>query len=406
MRHKEAKTIGFVKAFSVPGISHTVTTKSYLRKLLSTILILGTFGVGVWTVSNAVSDFYRFYTITDTRWVTPDNVTFPAITICTPGLYLRNLYRNGSVIGEEEKITSGSDISRIRHFLDFKSHYYLLFNDSNHIDYFVSYSAFRPPIDCFRFNGFTNKSVGLLKASLSQHVYLVKVNEFYIEDISENEYYNYSFPNKVLFVFIGDNYLNSLERLYSLNLFMNVHHEIEIQKESTEMKLPEPYNRCMKASVDEPNHRWNCVEACIHKKVAARYNCTFHSSLFHVPGLKQCIKTGLFGTFSYLSEFSDVCLKECPLTSCFYEKFSLKTLPVPKVLNERTCNFSDTCNWSDFTFTFGIFSFLNISQIPKTDPFTFLNNIGGGLGLFMGIALPNVIEFIQFISEIIVILLF
>jgi hypothetical protein len=402
----KAKTIGYVKAFSVPGISHIVTTKSYLRKLLSTILILGTFGVGVWTISNAVSDFYRFDTITDTRWVTPDNVTFPAITICTPGLYSKNLTRNGSVIESELINIADTGVSLISHFLDFerKADHYL--NVRNNIDYFVSYSAFRPPIDCFRFNGFTNKSVGLLKASLSRHVYLVKVNEFYIKDISENEYYNYSFPNKVLFVFIGDNYLNSFNQLYSLNLFMNVHHEIEIQKESTEMKLPEPYNRCKKASVDEPNHRWNCVEACIYKEVATKYNCTFPLSLFHIPGLKQCIKTGLSGTFSYLREFSDVCLKECPLTSCFYEKFSLKTLPVPKVLNERTCNFSDTCNWSDFTFTFGIFSFLNISQIPKTDPFTFLNNIGGGLGLFMGIALPNVIEFIQFISEIIVILFF
>ena len=393
----KAKTIGYVKAFSVPGISHIVTTKSYLRKLLSTILILGTFGVGVWTISNAVSDFYRFDTITDIRWVTPDNVTFPAITICTPGLYLRNLYRNGSVIGEEEKITSGSDISRIRHFLDFKSHYYLLFNVSNHIDYFVDYSSVNPSFDCFRFNGFTNKSVGLLKASSDEIVYFVKVNEFYIEDISENEYFNFSIYGKFLFAFIGDNYLNSYQDVYSHQLSMNFHYEIEIQKESTEMKLPEPYNRCKKASVDEPSHRWNCFEACIYKGVATKYNCTFPLSLFLIPGLERCIEMGKYGEFSYLSEFYDVCLNECPLESCFYEKFSLIT---------QSCNFSDTFNRSDFTFTFGIFSFLNISQIPKTDPFTFLNNIGGGLGLFMSIALPNVIEFLQFISEIIVILFF
>jgi len=30
----------------------------------------------------------------------------------------------------------------------------------------------------------------------------------------------------------------------------------------------------------------------------------------------------------------------------------------------------------------------------------FLNNIGGGLGLFMGIAFPTLIEFLQFILEI------
>jgi len=350
--------------------------------------------------------------------VTPDNVTFPAITICTHGLYWSEQYRNGSFItGSQKKINiADTGVSLISYFLDFETndHYegYRFHNFSNHIDYFVDYSSFmfnifpQAALDCFRFNAFTNKSVGLLKATSSQPAYLFKVNEFYIKDISENEYYNYSFPNKVLIVFIGDNYLNSLNQLYSLTLYMNVHHSIDIQKDSTEMKLPEPYNRCKKASVDEPSHRWNCFEACIYKGVATKYNCTFPLSLFHIPGLKQCNKTGLNGTFSYLGEFSDVCLNECPLESCFYEKFSSKTLSFPKVLKGRACNFSDTCNWSEFSFAMPTLSSLNISQIPKTDPFTFLNNIGGGLGLFMGIALPNVIEFIQFISEIIVILFF
>ena len=40
-------------------------------------------------------------------------------------------------------------------------------------------------------------------------------------------------------------------------------------------------------------------------------------------------------------------------------------------------------------FYFRDLSTLNITQIPKTDAFTFLNNIGGGLGLLIGIALPQ-----------------
>ena len=92
---------------------------------------------------------------------------------------------------------------------------------------------------------------------------------------------------KFLFAFIGDNYLNSYQDVYSHQLSMNFHYEIEIQKESTEMKLPEPYNRCKKASVDEPNLRRICVDACIYKEVAAKYNCTFPLSLFHIPGLER-----------------------------------------------------------------------------------------------------------------------
>jgi len=47
-----------------------------------------------------------------------------------------------------------------------------------------------------------------------------------------------------------------------------------------------------------------------------------------------------------------------------------------------------------------------MTQIPKTDLFTFINNIGGGLGLFMGIAFPNIIEFPQFTFEIFLIAFF
>ena len=57
-------------------------------------------------------------------------------------------------------------------------------------------------------------------------------------------------------------------------------------------------------------------------------------------------------------------------------------------------------------FSFIDFSSLYMTQIPKTDLFTFINNIGGGLGLFMGIAFPNIIEFPQFTFEIFLIAFF
>jgi len=377
-----------------------VTTKSCIIKLLSIILILGTFVVGVWIISKSVSDFYKFDTITDIRGVSPDNLTFPAITICVLGVYWRTTNRNGSVI-KRDRILSG-EFPLISNFLDFNYNpaNHLSFNVSNHIDYFVFYHDIYYPLDCFRFNAFTNKSVGLLKAISNQRLYRVKVNEFYVKNISKNEYYNYSIDlsinlSKYSMVFIGDNYLNSLKNTYPLSLPMNFHHEYRIKKESTEIRLPEPYNRCKEASVNEPNHRWNCIEACIYKQVATNYNCSFPLSLFHIPGLKPCPQMASWTTaLSYLGKFSDVCKKKCPLESCFYEKFSLTVEYSEKILQANTT----------FIFYFSDFSSLNISQIPKTDPFTFLNNIGGGLGLFMGIALPNLIEFLQFISEIIVIL--
>ena len=82
---------------------------------------------------------------------------------------------------------------------------------------------------------------------------------------------------------------------------------------------------------------------------------------------------------------------QCP-ESCYTVKFASDyTRHEKEDLRERDVN---------FYFSFRDFSYLNISQIPKTDVFTFVNNIGGGLGLFMGIAFPNLVEFIHFVIEI------
>jgi hypothetical protein len=60
-------------------------------------------------------------------------------------------------------------------------------------------------------------------------------------------------------------------------------------------------------------------------------------------------------------------------------------------------------NESMLMFNIADFSYLNITQNAKIDSWTFINNIGGGLGLFMGIALPNFVEFFQFIANILII---
>ena len=133
----------------------------------------------------------------------------------------------------------------------------------------------------------------------------------------------------------------------------------------------------------------NCIEACFFKEIKNKYNCTFQETLFSIQGFSQCVHEYLV----LKKEFSASCKTKCPLESCFSEKF--------------TFDYATIASELDFTrlrFYLRDLSFLNITQIPKTDPFTFLNNIGGGLGLFMGIAFPNLIEFFQFIMEIVLII--
>jgi hypothetical protein len=368
-----------------------VTTESYLLKLLWTVVILCVFGVGFENISEAVADYYKYDKITNIERVYPENVTFPAITICTDQGYARGHYRNGSLIR-----TNRVSTNLLKHFLEFRNTYFYSLktqsnlNVNNHLDIFkINHTFFGSIFDCLRFNAATNKSVELLKASKIEDGPGIFLNNFYTENTSDIEYYNYTFLSDNFLVFVGDNSLNSFENLQYLQLNSSSSYEIEIEKVSIETKLPEPYNSCKKSSVDEPYHQMNCIEACTYKEIKNKYNCTFQLTLFSIQGFKQC----MLNYSEQQREYSEICLEECPSESCFSERFNF---------DSTTKSF--TQDSTAFLFYFRDLSTLNITQIPKTDPFTFLNNIGGGLGLFMGIAFPNLIELCQFILEIVLII--
>jgi len=109
--------------------------------------------------------------------------------------------------------------------------------------------------------------------------------------------------------------------------------------------------------------------------------------LFAIPGLAHC---GYEGKLLY-KEFLAVCQKGC-LQNCYSVSFTadIKSTVASDELSSQIV----------FRFSFSDLSSLTITQVPKIDEFTFLNNIGGGLGLFMGISFPILIEFIEFTAEI------
>ena len=55
-------------------------------------------------------------------------------------------------------------------------------------------------------------------------------------------------------------------------------------------------------------------------------------------------------------------------------------------------------------FRFMSFDFEELSEIPKMNFFTLISNIGGALGLFIGLQFLSFIEFIEFLIEVFFIL--
>ncbi len=172
---------------------------------------------------------------------------------------------------------------------------------------------------------------------------------------------------------------------------------------SVETKLPEPYNKCK----ERPYNQMHCIEKCVYKWMERKYNCTLPETLFTIQGAKECKESALDRAESSYTrnEYFDECKGECPLEDCHSKKLSHEYLDDSSLFENEM-----TSTWIKdlivLSFYLRDFSYLNITQIPKTDVFTFINNIGGGLGLFMGLAFPNFVEFFQFIVDILAIAIF
>ncbi len=363
-----------------------VTTDNKAFKVVWTILVLIAVTVGFYNIAEVKNDYFNFDVITNIERTTPDNGTFPAITICTYDRYRKDRYRNGTIINGS--ITLG-DISNLNKTIRFR---YLnnFVNMTNRLDFFKipqpDPNLANVNYDCFRFNAANNKSIYLITSNSSLDYYFVQIRNHYIERISDNEYFNYSLFYPFFPILITDNYLNSFEKAKPLFLELDTRHEIKIGISSTESKLAEPYNPCKESSSEQPYHQMNCIEACIFAQIKVKYNCTYNS-LFAIDGLQQCPRN--LGLIKLKDELSLGCKRECP-ESCNFKAFSFSSFNTLRSASDFT----------QFYFTIPDLSSLNITQIPKMNGFAYICNIGGALGLFMGISFLNIVEIIEFIIDI------
>ena len=393
----KAKAIEYFKSMPIPGIRLIVTTNNNFFRAAWIILMIISVAFGIYNIVLSVNNFYKFETVTNIKRVETMNVTFPAVTLCFLHTYKRDHYRNGTLVGSKEILIKNDNVSRIYNFLDFNSTRLYdnrdladFRNVSTHLDFFKVFREL--DFDCFRFNAATNKSLELFTAKTMDMTYIFILKSMYIEQISVNEYYNYSFNprstrlNPDFDIYVGDNYLNSFEKIGFHKAEGNRFNLVEIAKDSVETKLPEPYNQCKEYLTNDHYHQSNCIETCISDEIKNKYSCTFVQSLFAIPGLKDC---NFVGELLY-KEFLSGCQKQCP-ESCYSERFTADI-----VSSELSSELSGQ-TW--FRISLRDLTSLTITQVPKIDEFTFINNIGGGLGLFMGISFPTLIDFIEVIAE-------
>jgi len=225
--------------------------------------------------------------------------------------------------------------------------------------------------DCIRFNHYSNKSDSVLYAAERLNDYL----SFQID-------LNVNFTN--FYVCLSDNYDNILDWSQYVTTSYNVGGDYEIAyKKEVEYKLGEPYNQCQNVS-DLTYRQTNCIAECKNENFERNYNCALRN-FYSTPRYSFCNSN-----VSLSSEFDSVCRKKCP-KECTTIKFN--TLVSNPQLNPSSPEELNFYVWPlDL-------NYIEISQTPKMSGFSLMNEIGGALGLFVGITCLSLLEFLEFFFE-------
>ena len=226
--------------------------------------------------------------------------------------------------------------------------------------------------DCIKFNHFINRSdTKLFIAYSSEDTFIFEI------DLSTKF--------KRLRVFLSDNYNNILDWSQYLTSCYNVKgfYSIALKKE-LEIKLEEPYNQCQNIS-DITYRQVNCLVLCKNNNFLSRYNCTLRN--FYSNLTRSTCNRNISNTL----EFESDCLQQCP-KECTTTKFD--------ILHNNPDLVSNSSDKLTFHIWYLDLNYIEIRQTPKMSDFSLLNEIGGALGLFVGVTFLSILELLEYLFEV------
>jgi hypothetical protein len=409
------KTSKLLKVSTFHGLPNIVRAKKAIIIIMWIIVTFLSTCAGSYFIIDDIIDFFKYNTVTTLQEVYEQQSQFPTISIC--GYPPLNMSIDKLFLRVRFDRIDETNLSKI--FEEFNDNVYG---------------------KCFRYNSGRNmykETNDILNATKSGKPNNLKMN-FYV-DIPDG----YDFSELLIFI---HNHSSPPYEMENGGYFLKPgswnYYEIEREFYSI---LDEPYNHCLK---DVSSFKLNktlidfiiksnsiysqdyCYNLCSYLYALEESNCSCASNLLNFD--KDCLRNAIdiFESQSkkcvseYLRIFYekyqyDKCFKYCPL-ECESTNFIINTY------NEQLPDFGNISlkaksdiglhNFSTyeevnkhFIVLYIYYKNLNykfISQNPKTEMFNFISNIGGILGVFLGISFLSFIEIIEIIYEIIITLFF
>jgi hypothetical protein len=396
------------------GIPNLVRTRNLFILIMWSICTIISACVGSYYVLKSITDFLKYDTVTKFEVINEKEVPFPAISICALPSFNTTINKIIKKIYFDDVLQS---------------------NFSNYFEEYIDVVKGK----CFRYNSgknIHNKSYEIqnstIKGLKNSFRLILNIQTPVSNDYSQISLFIHNQSQPPIDLFARSFWLLS----GSLNFF-------ELDRVYYK-KLPAPYSNCLNdvnsfhsnKTIIDILHRQNrvytqddCFNKCSHLFALEESDCSCNSSLndFSINCISNVYNKQFFNKTmekcisEYLKEFrkkfqDEKCREYCPL-ECDSMNYIINSyteqiaLSGNISLNSRSFIESDDFgtyeelkkSYFAIRIYYNELKYTLISEEPKTEIFNFISDIGGILGLFLGISFLSFIEIFEIIFEIMLI---
>ena len=439
---------------TVHAVPNITRTKNKLVIILWSIFLFFSTGICSYFILDSIFEYYEYNTNTKIETIFESSSEFPEITVCNLNIFttpyafefLNNLSRENQIdiFNQSDDLASFKTMARSalpilsfekRSKMSFSSSEFIFKCSFNYIPCDVQ--NFTEIFDkyygkCFKFNPVTqNFKTGLIYGlNLILNVWFDESLDFFNENIGA-----LIRINNPSFRRINNSSFRSAES--ELDVQLSVGHDTSILLDKrVEKRLKKPYSKCeyQEDSQDdydsefvkllrEKGIRYSlkyCLSNCYQKYLISLYNCTDAEEFSFYDNVHDCVSKkeveniiGAYYTFidTKYKECLSVCPIECDKNRIIATQTSSKMFSVRN--KTKLLRFFENKNYTQLTpdiirnslvklqINYDSFSYTKMSEFPSKNLVSVISDIGGIIGLFLGMSLLSLVEIFEILIEII-----
>ena len=434
------KLVEFLEATSAHGFHQIATTSSNTRRAVYVTVVMASFAFLVFCFSQSVIEFRKFDSYYNTQVESRDDVIMPSITICSYALHTRSAFQR-----RFPNISADLFADQLTYSTMFKE-YGSWFNRSGELrdydatpiqevytdlrpqteDVFVHCSLYLLRVNCSDFVTPFHTDLGLCHVVHSYNytqehgpirvaMSMQKAGFTFILDAHPDDYLYTNQLGSGFLVHVHDSAQYPQTDGESIHVGVGQSVNLAFTKEIHEV-LPQPYSKqdCVD-SLQDIDYDASLVNDYPYTKKACEFQCMEvmffkHEGCYYSAGppSERCSNANIHNIYNNPSYQNDLleCRKNCKRL-CSFNRYITKvtTATYPNPLTVRFANRSGFPVQTEEEIRRRMLE-LNVypqtlehtyvTQQPRYHAFDIFSNIGGLMGLCLGISLVTVIEFVEF----------